>query len=60
MVLSHSQLVLFKLSLHADIDECDLGVVECGDEKECMNTDGSYLCVCETGFSQNGTLCKGM
>ena len=52
--------MLFKLSLHADIDECDFGVVECGDEKECMNTDGSYLCVCETGFNQNGTLCKGM
>ncbi len=36
--------------LLADIDECTAGTDECGDNSDCINTLGSYMCRCNTGF----------
>ena len=39
-----------------DIDECSLdGITNCSREMKrvCMNTIGSYRCVCETGYKEN-------
>merc|ERR1712131_13552 len=33
-----------------DIDECTLGIDECGDNAVCYNTLGSYRCLCESGY----------
>ncbi|XP_064386455.1 uncharacterized protein LOC135334988 [Halichondria panicea] len=33
-----------------DIDECTAGTDECGDNSDCINTLGSYMCRCNTGF----------
>ncbi|KAG9508909.1 Fibulin-1 [Fragariocoptes setiger] len=42
-------------TLCEDIDECRLGTNTCLAENHeiCLNTDGSYVCRCETGFFKN-------
>ena len=43
-----------------DFDECTTRGL-CGSNAMCQNTDGSYICLCTTGFSRvNGGVCEGM
>ena len=35
----------------ADIDECEEGTSGC--EQICMNTDGSFICDCDPGYTLN-------
>ncbi|NXI30904.1 AGRE2 protein, partial [Sterrhoptilus dennistouni] len=73
-VLLHSQLKellspsvgaeqLQLVSLHVeDVNECQAGLGLCGEEAECFNGVGTYLCRCRKGYedhspSQAGTLC---
>ena len=44
--------ILYLLAV-TDIDECSLGVATCGANADCVNTDGSYDCVCRPGFTGN-------
>ena len=46
--------------LFPDINECDEGRDDCSDDAECTNTDGSYYCTCNTGFTGDGRECMGM
>ena len=41
-----------------DIDECSLAIDNCPRNLSCTNTDGSFLCSCDSGYSWNGTVCK--
>ena len=43
-----------------DVDEClDRSTYTCSQNSRCVNTQGSYLCVCEDGFERiNGRLCE--
>ncbi|TRZ19772.1 hypothetical protein HGM15179_007338, partial [Zosterops borbonicus] len=55
------QLQLVSL-LVEDVDECQAGVGLCGEEAECFNGVGTYLCRCRKGYedhspSKAGTLC---
>lgn len=34
----------------ADIDECAEGKHYCRENTMCMNTPGSFMCVCHTGY----------
>ena len=44
--------------LLADIDECtDLNV--CSGPSTCVNTDGSFQCICNSGYMIQGTECIG-
>lgn len=45
----------------ADINECLEGDF-CFPRGECMNTEGSFKCVCALGYKStvNGTSCQGM
>ena len=41
-----------------DVDECKMVPAKCSDQtSDCVNTDGSYSCVCKNGFKKasNGT-----
>ena len=46
-------------SSFADIDECTASSPVCDVNANCINTRGSYLCSCKTGFSGNGKTCQG-
>lgn len=47
------------LILFADINECN-GENNCDDNASCIDTVGSYDCVCKDGYSGNGTHCDGI
>ena len=40
----------------ADFDECTEGGKKCGENTDCINTDGGHHCVCQVGFG--GDPCK--
>ena len=41
-----------------DINECDN--VTCGENAECVNTEGNYSCWCDPGFTGDGYNCTGL
>lgn len=46
----------------SDVNECSSGVSLCGEEAECFNGVGTYLCRCKKGYedrspTKSGTLC---
>ena len=51
-----SFLQLFFHFLLSDIDEC-LNV-SCHVNADCLDSPGSYICRCKTGFNGNGTFCE--
>ena len=42
-----------------DINECEQNPNICGDRQQCVNTVGSYVCVCRQGFVRHETECQG-
>ena len=57
--IHHCRTMSTSFILYADIDECELGTHLCHSNANCSNTDGGYNCNCISGFSGNGTDCKG-
>ena len=45
---------------YTDIDECARGRDNCDINAECINTGGSFLCVCRAGYEGNGQQCTGI
>ena len=41
-----------------DIDECMTGF-NCTQNHTCINTDGSYGCICKTGYAGTAISCMG-
>ena len=39
--------------MEIDADSCDMNA-------ECTNTDGSYICSCNAGYSGDGHMCSGI
>lgn len=42
-----------------DVDECMIDADNCDQNATCMNSIGSFICTCDSGFSGNGTVCRG-
>ena len=42
-----------------DIDECKTNLCSCDVNADCLNTIGSYVCRCHTGYIGDGTNCRG-
>ena len=40
-----------------DVDECELEIHNCHVNAECIDTVGSYECVCNQGYSGDGINC---
>ena len=47
-------------SCFSDLDECLSDARPCDVNASCTNSDGSYSCVCNQGFTGNGTVCDGI
>ena len=47
------------ITLMLDVDECQINLDDCDVNAECSNTEGSYRCVCNLGYSGNGINCTG-
>ena len=47
------------LYLVADISECERQLDDCDPNATCINTFGSYDCMCNTGFTGDGFTCTG-
>ena len=46
--------------LHADIDECVETPGVCHQNATCINSNGSFSCQCNDGFTRDGEECNGM
>ena len=42
---------------HTDIDECTLGLNNCDDNATCTDTEGSFFCTCNVGYTGDGVNC---
>ena len=49
----------FSHHFSTDIDECAIGSHNCHTQATCNNTDGSFTCTCNSGYSGTGTNCEG-
>ena len=49
----------FLCLLTADINECVEGIHDCNQNATCNNTEGSFTCSCNTGYTGNGSSCMG-
>ena len=45
--------------IDVDTDECATNVHNCHNYATCNNTDGSFGCRCNSGYSGNGVSCIG-
>ena len=34
----------------SDVNECELGTIDCDVNSNCTNTEGSYTCICHDGY----------
>ena len=41
-----------------DIDECAMGTDNCADNATCMNTPGSFSCMCIADYTGDGISCE--
>ena len=42
----------------SDVDECS-GMNGCDINAACVDTIGSFICICDNGYTGNGTYCEG-
>ena len=48
----------FMFLYYLDINEC-LPDSPCHENATCNNTEGSYMCTCDSGYSGDGFTCNG-
>ena len=51
-------LIIHHCHFSTDIDECTTGMDSCNESADCVNTEGSYECMCIGGYSGDGFSCE--
>ena len=51
---------VFEVSSFLDINECEMVISPCDGNATCIDTEGSFLCVCNSGYSGNGSFCASI
>ena len=46
------------ISFKLDIDECNEGTDLCDTNANCINNNGSYVCMCNSGYEGSGLTCR--
>ena len=41
-----------------DVNECDEGIHNCHENANCSDVVGGFNCICNTGFTGDGTFCE--
>ena len=59
MILCDNKVSYILFTYIIDNNECLLATHNCHNNATCFNTDGSFTCACNTGYSGNGVSCKG-
>ncbi len=54
-----SNFQFFITLLYIDVNECSPELEKCGSNSQCVNTDGSFSCRCNEGYTGNGVTCTG-
>ena len=49
---------MFATLFNVDVDECTAFPNICGANADCHNTDGSYICNCKPGYTDDGKTCS--
>ncbi len=44
---------------HIDVNECFDGMDICDTNADCVNTNGSFECICRPGYVASGLICRG-
>lgn len=57
VILEQEPCSIMKL-VHADIDECQLGMHTCDEHAGCMNTIGWFECSCNVRYTGSGINCS--
>ena len=57
-LLKFFMLISFTVLFFLDINEC-LQNSSCHLNATCNNTDGSYVCICDSGYNGDGFTCNG-
>ena len=61
MLLACFNRVFVTLPCFEDLNECRSGLDSCLQSEECINTYGSYQCVCRSGYTRDSRgFCVGM
>ena len=45
--------------IYVDINDCEDDPEICGMNANCINTIGSYMCSCSSGYTGDETMCTG-
>ena len=45
--------------MYTEINECGDNERRCDRNAQCINLDGSFSCVCNEGYTQDGVFCDG-
>jgi len=56
-VCCHTEFTVY-ISFKLDIDECNEGTSLCDTNAKCINTNGSYECICNSGYEGSGLTCR--
>ena len=54
VIMQTNQTVQWSYDHCPDADECRLKLDDCHGNASCINTDGSYNCICNRGFTGDG------